>query len=181
MAKYTIIGLDPASTRNIGWSVLSLDKKPSKTAKIASWEGGTFVMPTFEERWMVLWPMFVLADAFIEENKPNLIIVEKTSSFSSGPNNFVAGQVSHCMGVIFAASGKHNIGVEFVYPTSVKKLVAGYGRATKAAVKNATRQLLSEAGLPKVKFDSEHTADATANTLYWLIKNGIISPLKGEE
>ena len=84
------------------------------------------------------------------------------------------------MGVILAASVKNNVAVEFVYPTSVKKLVADHGRATKTQLKKATRHLLERAGIEKVKFDSEHAADATANILYWLIKNQIIQPL-GEE
>ncbi len=175
MAKYTIIGFDPASTRNIGWASLVLSKKPSDSAKMSSWEGGTFVMPIMTERWQVLWPMFSTVEAFLEERNPHLVVVEETSRFSGG---FITGQVSHCMGVIFAACGKLDLPVEFVYPTSVKKLVAGHGRATKPKLKKAVRTLLESLGVKKPKFDSDHTADATANIFYWLMKNGVMSPLK---
>lgn len=172
MAKYTIIGFDPASTRNIGWSSFVLSKKPSKTAKISSWGGGTFVMPVTEEKWHVLWPMFLAVDAFLEEQSPHLVVVEKTSSFAGG---FITGQVSQCMGVMLAACAKQKIPVEFVYPTSVKKIVAGHGRATKANLKKAVRKLLTDAGIKDIKFPSDHTADAAANVFYWLIKTGVIS------
>lgn len=172
MAKYTIVGFDPASTRNIGWSSFTLSKKPSKTAKICDWAGGTFTMPAMEEKWQVLWPMFVVVEDFLDEQNPHLVIVEKTSSFAGG---FITGQVSHCMGILLAACGKHKIPVEFVYPTSVKKLVAGHGRATKSKVKKATKKLLTNAGVEDIKFHSDHTADAAASVFYWLIKSGVIS------
>lgn len=177
MSKYTIIGFDPASTRNIGWSSFTLSKKPSKTAKICSWSGGTFVTPVLEEKWQVLWPMFLMVDSFLEEYSPHLVIVEKTSSFAGG---FITGQVSHCMGVILAICGKYKIPIEFVYPTSVKKLVAGHGRATKSKMKKAVRTILTDAGVEDIKFHSDHTADAAASVLYWLIKSGVISPEKEE-
>lgn len=173
MAEYTIIGFDPASTRNIGWSMFTLSKKPSKTAKICDWSGGTFVMSITDEKWQVLWPMYLVIESFLEEHSPNMVIIEKTSSFFGG---FITGQVSQCMGVLLAACGKHKISVEFVYPTSVKKLVAGHGRATKSKMKSATKELLTAAGVEDIKFHSEHTADAAGNVLYWLIKTGVIAP-----
>ncbi len=177
MAKYTIIGFDPASTKNIGWSSFTLSKKPCKTAKICNWSGGTFVMPAQEEKWQVLWPMFLAVDAFLDEYNPHLVVVEKTSSFAGG---FITGQVSHCMGVILAICGKHKIPVEFVYPTSVKKVVAGHGRATKSKMKKAVLKLLTDAGVEDIKFHSDHTADAAASVFYWLIKSGVISPEEEE-
>ena len=134
-------------------------------------------MPLTEERWEVLWPMFVTVEEFLEQRNPHLVVVEKTSSFAGG---FITGQVSHCMGVLFAVCGKLKIAVEFVYPTSVKKLVAGHGRATKPQVKKSVRALLEKSGIKKPVFDSEHTADATASVFYWLMKNGVMSPLEGE-
>lgn len=177
MAKYTIVGFDPASTRNIGWSLFTLSKKPSKTAKISEWAGGTFVMPVMDEKWQVLWPMFLAVEEFLDEYSPHLVVVEKTSSFAGG---FITGQVSHCMGVLLAACGKHKIPVEFVYPTSVKKLVAGHGRATKSKLKKATKKLLDDAGIKDAKFHSDHTADAAASVFYWLIKSEVISPKEEE-
>lgn len=169
--KYTIVGFDPASTRNIGWSSLVLGKKPTKSAKVNSWDGGTFVMPLTEEKWQVCWPMFTAIEDFLEKSNPHIVIVEKTSAFAGG---FITGQVSNCMGVIFAVCGKLEIPVEFVYPTRVKKLVAGHGRASKSKVKKAVKQILNNVGIEEVKFHSEHTADASASILGWLIYNGVM-------
>lgn len=177
MAKYTILGFDPASTRNIGWSIIELTKKPSKTAKIHNWYGGTFVIAQLEERWQVLWPMFVLLEAFVGDKNPDLVILEKTSQFAGG---FVTGQVSHCMGVIYAVCGKYDVPVEFAYPTSVKKVVAGHGRSKKGMVKKAVKLLLEQHGIQDVSFDSDHMADASATILYSLIQKGVIASL-GED
>ncbi len=177
MAKYTILGFDPASIRNIGWSVIELTQKPSKTAKIHNWYGGTFVLSCMEERWQVLWPMFVLLDTFLTGKSPDLVILEKTNQFAQKSGGFITGQVSHCMGIIYAVCGKHNVPVEFGFPTSVKKTVAGHGRATKSMVKQATKSILEQNGVDDVKFDSEHMADASATILHCLIQKGVIAPL----
>lgn len=181
MSNYTILGFDPASLRNIGWSIIELTKKPSKTAKIHNWYGGTFSIPQTDERWQVLWPMFLVLDAFLNEKEPDLVILEKTNQFVQKAGGFVTGQVSHCMGVIYAVCGKHKVSVDFGFPTSVKKTVAGHGRATKSMVKNATKIILEKNGAQDVKFDSEHTVDATATILYLLIREGIITSLKENE
>jgi len=129
-------------------------------------------MPVMEEKWQVLWPMFLKIESFLEETNPHLVVMEKTSSFAGG---FVTGQVSHCMGVILCLCGKYKVPVEFAYPTSVKKVVAGHGGASKSDLKKATKGLLLAAGVENTKFNSDHTADATANVFYWLIKNSVIS------
>lgn len=176
MSKHVIVGFDPASTRNIGWAIFEVNN--AKNAKTpACWEGSTFVMPVFEDRWQVLWPMLQVVDTFLENIKPDVVIVEKTSSFSGG---FVTGQVSQCMGVILAACGKHDIKVEFVYPSSVKKKVSGNGRAKKGEMKKAVKNHLEKWGIKDIKFDSEHCADATANIFCWLINNEIELPDKKE-
>lgn len=177
MAKYNILGIDPASTRNIGWSIIGLSHKSAKSATITEWTGGTFVLPTMNERWEVLWPMFMLLDMFVSTKTPDLVILEKTNQFRQMSGGFITGQVSHCMGVIYAVCGKHKLPVEFAFPTSVKKIVAGSGKASKTELKNSTKTLLQREGIEDVSFDSQHTADAAATIFYWLITNGIVEPL----
>lgn len=171
MSEYSILGFDPASTRNIGWSVITIKKQPKKASVLKDWLCGTFVMEPVEQKWQVLWPMFVIVNSFIENQKPDLVILEKTSQFAGG---FITGQVSQCMGVIYAACGKNNCKVEFAYPTSVKKIVTGNGRAKKGDIKRSVSEFLNNHGIKGVKFDSEHAADASATILYWLIKKEII-------
>ncbi len=175
MANFCITSFDPASTRNLGWATAILDQVPSKETSVTGWSCGTFVMPTTDERWQVLWPIFAVTEAFLEDPKPDLVIIEKTSSFAGG---YITGQVSQCMGAIYAVCGKLNCNLDFVYPSSIKKVVAGNGRAKKSQLKKSVSSLLEAIGIEKMKFDSEHAADASANILYWLIKHEVIAPLE---
>ena len=165
-----IASFDPASQKNIGWAVVNLSSNG-----IQSCIADTFVMPTFDNRWQVYWPMFQVVDDFLGKNKPDLVVIEKTSSFMGG---FVSGQVSQCMGTIFAACSKYNINVEFAFPTSVKKIVAGHGKATKTQIKKAVATFILNTIGEKVNFSSEHAYDAVSNILFYLIKNEKIEPLK---
>lgn len=159
-----IAGFDPASSRNLGWSVVECDE----SNKINIVETGTFVMPACESQWHSLWPIFTIIDQFLTEKQPDLVVIEKTSSFKGG---FITGQISHCMGVILAACGKHKLDVTFVFPTHVKKVITDNGRATKSEMKKGTLQVLKDFGVEKVDFKSEHSVDATANVLCWLLDN----------
>jgi len=170
--KYRILGFDPASTRNLGWSVVILNKKPSVTAKIQDCECGTIVAPAFDsdERWRGLWPLFEGTEALIKATKPHIVIIEKTSNFKGG---FITGQVSQCIGAILVCCGKYELCVESVFPTSVKKVVAGHGRADKNQVSESVEKWLKPFG-KSVKSSSEHAIDATANIVYWLIKKQVL-------
>lgn len=156
-----ILSFDPASVRNLGWAFINLDQ-PTMTS-----DCGTAVLTGWEEPWEALWPLFNVVNDLIEKIKPDNIIVEKTSSFSGG---FVTGQVSNCMGVILACLGKHKFQsnqVHFVYPTHVKKVVTGNGKAKKAEIKKNVIAFLDE-HQQMLKFTSEHDCDAIANIICWL-------------
>lgn len=158
----TILSFDPASYRNVGWSIFRM-KDDQFTC-----QSGTIVISDVDEPWHALWPIFVAVDAALGKQSPDIIIIEKTSSFSGG---FVTGQVSNCTGVILACCGKYEMPVDFVYPTHVKKVVSGNGRATKAQMKKSVRDYVFKITGETMKFDSEHACDATANIICWLIEN----------
>lgn len=164
MENICIAGFDPASTRNLGWSFIDF----SADNKVNLIETGTFVMPACETQWHSLWPIFTIIDQFLSDKKPDIVIVEKTSSFRG---SFITGQISHCMGVILAACGKHQMDVSFVYPTHVKKVITGNGRATKSHMKKGVLERLTSFGVSTIKFKSEHSVDATGNILCWLLDN----------
>jgi len=167
-----VLSFDPASVRNLGWSLVEVDEVDKDVCQEFRCEAGTIVLPKVTEPWEALWPMFVSVDTTLLAQKPELIIIEKTSSFAGG---FVTGQVSNCIGVILACCGKHELPVSFVYPSHVKKVVTGNGRATKSQMKKRVQQLVSDlSGGKIIKFDSEHACDATANILCWLIENEMI-------
>lgn len=172
--KTRFVSFDPASLRNLGWSIFSCTEDNGKCVGIEC-SYGTFQLPKYEDsqRYMALWSAFAIADAFLERTEPDLVIVEQTSSFKGG---FVTGQVSQCMGALLAACGKHEVQAVFVYPSTVKKRVAGHGRATKSMMKKHVTEILQQfVGEGQIiKFDSEHAVDATANIICWLIQQGAI-------
>jgi len=172
MAVTKLISFDPASYRNLGWAVVEVSEEDNSIEKIIP-AAGTFVMSKVDQPWKMLWPLFLIVEHLFEEQQPDLVIIEKTSSFSGG---FVTGQVSNCMGVILACCGKFNVPVSFVYPSHVKKVVAGKGRATKTEIKKAVKEIVSDITEPgfKVEYDSEHAYDAVSNVLAFLIDEGFL-------
>lgn len=164
-----IAALDPASLRNIGWATMEIDDTGLK------YNTGTFVAPDIEHKWQVLWYMYQFANDFFAVNKPNTVVIEQTSSFRSKKASFVGGQVSQCMGVIFAACGQNGLeDVSMVYPTSVKKIIAGTGKASKSILKKSVTNIMVKLTGEKPTFSSEHACDALANILFWLVKNEYI-------
>lgn len=164
-----VIGFDPASVRNLGWSLVEI--KESKKGQSFSCSPATAILPKVDEPWKALWPLSLIVDTIFSTNEPDLVIIEKTSSFAGG---FVTGQVSHCMGVLLSICGKYNVPVAFVYPSHVKKVVTGNGRAKKSEVKKVVKSMTHQLVGEEVKFDSEHSCDAMANILCWLIESNLL-------
>ncbi len=173
--KYTrIVGFDPASKRNLGWAVVEVPNIVTDDGPKLTCFAGTFVMPDCQDVSEVQWPLFTAVDTLLQHQEPDVVIVEKTSQFSARRASFITGQVSHCMGTIFAACGKNEIEVKYVSPTHVKKVISEDGRATKSKMKKSTKSLLDKFGVLDVKFDSEHAYDAAASVLCYLMDNKII-------
>lgn len=167
MPETHIVGFDPASVRNVGWAHVVITENDNGIEKLEI-KAGTLVIEQVDDPWQALWPMFFFADTFIQESKPELVIMEKTSSFSGG---FITGQVSNSMGAILAACGKNQCTVQFVYPSHVKKVIVGKGRATKSEMKRSVAALIEKYVGKKPKFDSEHAYDALGNVFCWLLEN----------
>jgi len=155
--KNKIIGFDPASVRNLGWS-----RVHTEDTKVVQCEAGTFVISKVEEPWQSLWPIMQVVDDFLQKESPDFVVVEQTKTFGG----FIGGQVAGCMGVILACCGKYGVDVKFVHPTHLKKILTGSGKATKAQVKNAVIAEINK------KFDSEHAYDAAAVILCYLSDEG---------
>lgn len=166
-----IVGFDPASTRNLGWAVLTLTHHGDHDVVEMDCKAGTFVMDQYDESWKALFPMFLAVDELLAEQQPDMVVVEKTSAFRGG---FITGQVASSMGSILVACGKNEKAVEFVFPTHVKKVVSGKGNASKSEMKVAVKSELAKRGIANLKFDSEHSCDAMANILSFLKDQGIL-------
>lgn len=169
-----ILGFDPASLVNLGWAHLIL---PLNEAEVPECEAGTFVFHNTDQK-TTLASIYSTVDSLIAKNNPDLVIVEKTSSFSGG---FITGQVSACLGVLLAVMGKHKVDIVEVFPTHVKKVVTGNGRATKKLIKTSIVKLLKGIGFADAKFSSEHAYDAMANIFCHLIDSNIIKLSKEGE
>ena len=111
MEAAKVLGFDPASIRNLGWSLIDVEESGGSDSEEFTCEAGTLVIPKVSEPWRALWPLFIAIDTIITEKEPDLVVVEKTSSFAGG---FVTGQVAGCIGVILACCGKSETAVAFV-------------------------------------------------------------------
>ena len=171
MDNQKIISFDPASTKNLGWSKIEI-----KDGTFIC-DAGTFVIPTTSQVWESYWPMHQVIDDFLSKENPDLVIIEKTSAFRPSSGSFVTGQVSHCMGLIFALCGKYNLKVEFAFPTSVKLRIAGHGKASKSQIKRAVKQYIHNMTHNSVSYSSDHAYDAMANILYYILGGEIITPI----
>ena len=110
MERMKLLGLDPASKRNLGWSAVELSPQKQNPKLICfAIEASTITLPSTKDVWEVQWPLFLSTDALILDQQPDMVIIEKTSHFSG---SFVTGQVANCMGTIFAVCGKHNVPVK---------------------------------------------------------------------
>lgn len=160
------VSFDPASKKNLGWAKLDFID-----GKIDNYEAGTLVLDATDEPWQVCWPMFGFVDETISKYQPDLVICERTSAFSG---SFITGQISSCMGVIFACCGKYNLKMKQVYPTHVKKQVTGKGKCTKKQMEKAVKNIVKD-----IKSDisnaSEHAYDALANILCYMIDEKLYS------
>lgn len=169
MEIVTYASFDPASKKNVGWALLKLKIDNNNISMECA--GGTLVLKNTPEPWEILWPVFVFTDQFITTSKPDFIIVEKTSSFQG---SFITGQVSQCMGAILSACGKHNQNVIFEYPTHIKKVVSGKGKAPKGLMKRSVNNIVQKYTGEKLLLDSDHAYDALANIFCYLIDKGIL-------
>ena len=170
MRMLKFVGIDPASSRNIGWSSIEISLSDGKLNDI-SCSAGTFVIPPMEERSKCLWQMFTAVESLLVNEQPIAVVIEKTSSFAGG---FITGQVSNCIGAILACCGKHGFDVRFVYPSHVKKVLTGKGKATKVEMKKTTKTILQSLGIKKPDFDSHHAYDAVGNVLSYMKDNKLI-------
>jgi len=169
MIPRKITSFDPASFRNLGFCNVQL--VGGEEGPALECQAGTIVNPNDEFGPKALYYFRLSSEQLLVDFEPDLVIVEKTSSFSGG---FVAGQVSGCIGVILSSCGMLDVDVDYVFPTHVKKIVTGSGKASKSLVKKSVTNILNRMGGEVGKLDSSHAYDAVANVLCWLFENKFI-------
>ena len=83
-------------------------------------------------------------------------------------------EVVGVMDLMAYTSGLKPLEWDEIYPVSIKKAVAGSGKAQKEEVASAVKEYL-----PEAEFKNDDESDAAAVALAWLLKNKIIEPLPG--
>jgi len=162
------LGIDPASYKNIGWGLVVHDSRDHSIKQVF---GETYTTASNSFGPESAWELSVFLDAIIQASKPHAIIIERTIQFAG--NSFVAGQTNATIGVILSVAGRYCIPCQWVLPTHVKKILTGKGKASKNAIAAAVKYQLN--GTNQLSDTEEHTYDAVASVLTWLIDNEILS------
>ena len=169
MSQMKILSFDPASFRNLGYAFILFDSELTNKLSI---QAGTLIVDNMQEPWRSCFPVYNFAKMLLLKVQPDLVILEKTSSFRGG---FVSGQVSACLGSLYVSIGEYkNTDIEFVYPTHVKKVITGKGKATKTEMKRSVNQLIEKHTGQSMKLDSDHAYDAVGNIICWLTDSGYL-------
>ncbi len=102
-------------------------------------------------------------DSLFQKHKPDVLIIEK---LFMGRNTSTVLQVSEVRGVMSYLASKNNIQILELAPTSIKKIVSGYGAADKNQMIRAVTMLLN---LPQPP-SPDDVADALALAFCGYIK-----------
>jgi len=162
-----ILGLDPASIRNVGYGCLSVNKGKFEIVKHS-----TIVLPDFETDGVRLNHIYGQIDALLEDIKPDRIVIERSTGFGK---SFVRSNLQESVGVMKYCAHKWDIPVTEISPTHMKLILCGNGKAKKAEVKKWSKELL---GLKKKA--SEHAIDAMGLAYTWAVDENILEWLHKE-
>ena len=127
-----VIGFDPGIGR-LGFAVI--ETAPSLTLVRA----GVITSPIRAPLPLRLHTLATDISSLLKSEQPEKAVVEE---LFFGRNITTAMAVSHSRGVLLAALFEKGISIHEIHPTTVKKVVAGRGNATKAEVARATCRLL---------------------------------------
>ena len=147
-----ILGIDPG-TATTGFGLLQVNGNRIQALGWGAWRPGTKL-----DRGARLFHLVRSLDACIERFKPDLIALEQAFV---GRNVQSALRLGEARGALLAGAARHNLPVR-EYPTAtVKKSVAGNGRASKEQIQFMTKKLLRLHKMPT----PEDAADALALAL----------------
>lgn len=154
---YTIIGMDPPSSRNCGWSVVRVQSnKPILLEK--------FTQVLCDDKLKRLDELYRQVESLITKYSPKVLCLER--SFGGG-QAFVRGGLNEAVGVTKLCCYRYTVEVEEVSPAHLKMVIGGHGHADKKCIMANVAQTfnLKETGV-------EHECDAVAFALTFLIDGG---------
>ncbi len=148
MGADVILGIDPGS-RVTGYAgVLRQGRQLSVV------DSGDIVLPKKAEPSVRLAELWRRLEEVLEALAPAVVAVEDIFSHRNARSALALGQAR---GVVLAAAGKHELPVHAYPPATVKRAVAGHGRADKQQMQRMVQVVLSLTQTPR-----EDEADAMA-------------------
>lgn len=164
MSQLVILGIDPASIRNMGAAILSVDLE-SRTFDVP-WHS-TVILPDFQTDGGRLSHIYDEFQKIVDKYKPSVLSIEFSRGFGK---SFVRQNLQESVGVIKMCCNKNGIEVYEPSPSHMKLVIAGSGKAKKTDMKIWVKNIAKDMDKPK----TEHEADAVASALTYLIDKDII-------
>lgn len=130
----TFLGIDPGTTKT-GFAVLG-----QLGRSLTVLESGTIRLPARRPLADRLALLQQHLEALIDRHRLDAVAVE---DIFTARNVRSALALGHARGVVLAAAGRRELQVQAYPPATVKKAVAGHGRADKAQIQQMVRTLLS--------------------------------------
>ena len=163
MSKLIILGVDPASIRNLGIAILSAD---TETRTMSVLLNTTVILPDFATDDERLHYIYCKMDEIIIQNNPSVMSIELSQGFGK---SFVRKNLQECVGVIKLCCFNNKVKVIEKAPTHIKLIVSGSGKSKKPEMKRWIKKIT---GIEAKK--TEHEADAAASVITYLVDENII-------
>jgi len=160
-----IIGVDPASERNLGLAVCHIDDFGKLTTILHKTE----VLPDFETAGGRLNYTYGIFQKYFDEYEPKILAVELSMGFGKA---FVRRNLLENVGVMKLCCFKNGVEVVEIAPKHIKLVVTGSGVAKKNEV---IKGVMDYTGIGKPNTD--HEADALAAIITYLIDVGTLEEI----
>ncbi len=152
-----VLGIDPGTIK-MGWGVVS-----ASGSRMTRVDSGTLLLGRGDTagRLVTVWREL---QELMQFHQPDVLSLER-NFVSRNPQS--AFRIGEARGVVMAASAYGGVELEEYSPASVKKAVAGHGRADKQAMIVAVSRMLSLVDTP-----AEDEADALALAACHILRHG---------
>jgi crossover junction endodeoxyribonuclease RuvC len=164
MSELIVLGIDPASIRNMGAAILKVDVEKRKFEVV--WHS-TVVLPDFETDGARLSHIYEEFQKILDEYNPSVMAIEMSRGFGK---SFVRQNLQESVGVIKMCCHRGDVKVVEPAPNHIKLVIAGSGKAKKKDMKIWVKKIVPDMEKPK----TEHEADAVGSALTFLIDEDYI-------
>jgi len=154
---YGVIDVNKGITDVVGWGLIETDKEGSTANRLEA--------------------IYKKTGEIIKNYTPDVFVIEKIFFATNAKTAIAVGQAQ---GVMMLSASKAKIKVAEYAPGTIKKMVAGDGRAKKKDVQKAVRRILGNKvrSKNKKKTHFDNAADALAVALCHYYKTNPTSPIR---